>query len=133
MFEDWDWLKENITAAVTGFFSVMVAVIAAAAKLLADRRQRTDAKDRQDKIDHDKARVVELDGNAAQAADLTARFRMLMEGYENRIKDLTVEMQGLKIDLQAVRTLYENRLTICSTCSHYATHAARRLDARPSP
>ena len=52
----------------------------------------------------DKDRADRLSESHDRADDLTARFRVLMDGYELRIRDLTLEVATLRIEISQLRT-----------------------------
>jgi len=99
--------KEWLPALISGVALVLVTVMS----LVSGRRTEQHARE-------DKQRATEVSDNLGQARDLTARFRTLMEGYENRIKDLTAEL--------AIRRLEQEKL------EQENDELRRIINARPS-
>jgi len=54
----------------------------------------------------------------AQAENLTERFKTLMDGYENRINDLTTEVHTLRQAVAKVQDTLDTHRQVCSGCPY---------------
>lgn len=64
-------------------------------------------------------RKIEHQADVAQTADLTARFKALMDGYEGRIQDLTSEIINLRGEVRAIKQQLESHQSICRMCPYF--------------
>lgn len=124
-------LKDWTPPIISGLFLLIAGIIAVLNKRGAEFRGRDFERERAEKTNAEKARESELADGVTQAQDLTARFRTLMEGYENRIKDLTSELAIRKMEHDRLETVYEARLNLCNVCPTYHEHL-RNQNARPA-
>jgi hypothetical protein len=123
--------REWMPTIITGLFSMIVVLATIQSKKGAELRGRDFERERADKIETERLREAEMTTGANQAQDLTQRFRMLMEGYENRIKDLTSELALRKAEHDRLERLYDERQLLCNACPTYLDHLRLR-DARPT-
>lgn len=69
------------------------------------------------------AEVKEVDSfvqrERSQSDNLTQRFKLLMDGYENQITSLTTEVQGLRRQIEEIRGCYEEHRLRCAACPHF--------------
>jgi hypothetical protein len=56
---------------------------------------------------------------AAQGHDLTARFTALMDGYENRIHDVTTDLASTRSEMSALRAAYSAHQDRCRNCPYF--------------
>jgi hypothetical protein len=102
--------------------TILPALVAALASWIAAQRMaRSNEKiasvkraddDRKERVDH----------SNHTAEDLTARFRLLMDGYANRVKDLTDEVEALRSTVEALKEELAHQRTICRQCPHFRGH-----------
>jgi hypothetical protein len=125
-------VKDWMPAVITGIFSLIAIAATLRTKKGAELRGRDFERERADKIETERLREVELTSGINQAQDLTARFRTLMEGYENRIKDLTAELAIRKVEHEKLEKLYDERVILCNVCPMYHDHVRTRDARAPS-
>lgn len=81
----------------------------------------------------DKDRLAQQQSyDQAQASSVTERLKTLMEGYENRIKDLTFEVTGLRDEVKKVRQALDMRTQLCAGCPNYAQWIKDHPNAQPA-
>lgn len=51
---------------------------------------------------------------------VTRRVKILIDGYENRISDLTLEVHSLRSDVKSLRIALMARMQECQDCPHLA-------------
>jgi hypothetical protein len=66
----------------------------------------------------DDDRRERVNSNLSHADDLTQRFKVLMDGYESRISDLTAEVKGLRTKIDEMSM----QLKRCSSCPYFRGH-----------
>jgi hypothetical protein len=64
----------------------------------------------------DDDRKERVDGVNSNAEDMTERFRILMDGYENRIEDLTSDINSLRSEVASLRSELSSRPARCDAC-----------------
>lgn len=64
----------------------------------------------------------------SQSDNLTARFKLLMDGYENQIESLTSEVQALRGKIDALAKSYDNHRIRCAGCPHFQMRVADAAD-----
>ena len=55
----------------------------------------------------------------AHADDLSRRFKVLMDGYESRIRDLTDEVTNLRERIDELSSQLNERALACAGCPHF--------------
>lgn len=88
--------KDMTAPIIAGLFAMLAGALA-----MFNKRQekRQDKHDADEKDQRDRVRVLET----TQTEDLTNRLRILMEGYENRIRELSAELIAVKDELREAR------------------------------
>jgi hypothetical protein len=114
-------LKDWVPALIAGVFALTGIWVSTRSKRGAELRGRMAERERAEKQEATAMREAELSSTVSQSQDLTQRFRTLMEGYENRIKDMTTELAVMKGEQRALDKLYDDHRNICNTCPHYST------------
>ena len=54
----------------------------------------------------------------SQGAEITARFRQIMDGYENRIEDLMRELLGCREEIKDLRQAFDKHKDRCRGCPY---------------
>lgn len=73
----------------------------------------------------DKDRAERIEAAHDHADDLTSRFRILMDGYEARIRDLTAEVAGLKVRVEEMSA----QLKRCARCPYFPPEAQNAFNS----
>jgi hypothetical protein len=119
--------KDWMPTIIGGLFSLIALLITLMNKRSAEQRTTDRDHEKTQRSEIERLREVEIANEASHAQDLTVRFRNLMEGYENRIKDLSSELTTTKGDLKE----RDVRLLVCNNCETYKAHLRNR-DASPA-
>lgn len=93
--------------------------------LLARAKRRDDVNDKQH--EHEK------DVNVATLEATNQRFQTLMDGYEQRIGDLTAEVHALREEVKSLRKALDQRATICAGCPRVNEWSLRTGGLNGSP
>ena len=113
------WLKDNTTAPVASLLSGLGVFVLTVTRYAynARRDQIKDESDAKDKKEAD--HKEQMDADRTTADSMTKRFQALMDGYEGRIRDLTEEVTGLRIEVKNLRKALDQRTRACMTCVVY--------------
>lgn len=101
------YVKDLIAPAMTGILGYFGAIHISRSNETIARAKRLD----EDKVRRASAREAYTD-------DLTARFRVLMDGYEGRIADLMTEILALRREVTELREEINDRAKRCHGCPY---------------
>lgn len=92
-------LREFAAASATGLFGFMLGLL----RLRYNRKTQNELNVQKEKEQAETDRKDQIDSDTARADSMTRRFVSLMDGYENRIKDLTEEVMALRDEVKNLR------------------------------
>ena len=118
---DWGWVKDDavpvILAAIT-FAGGWYARVAQSSSENANRRVLREQ--------------AQLQADTAEAANLTERFRALMDGYEHRIDDLSRDARDVRLRNSQLEHEVRTRKAICNDCDNFQTYMKDHPNAFPA-
>lgn len=104
--------KDFGTAIITGCLALLGVLVTVGFRAIEGSRLRAGQAEMEE-------RKTEHQADVAQTADLTARFKALMDGYESRIQDLTNEIISLRGEVRAIKQQSESHQSICRMCPYF--------------
>lgn len=129
---DWNAVQGVGVPALTAIIGALLALVTLRSKERSDRAQQELARASLTVTTQAARDQAQSAFDAATAATLTERLKSLMEGYENRITDLTRDLGEYRERQRRLENEFAVHKMICNGCIHYQQHIRDQSNAASS-